>query len=131
MLKGDAKMFVYIGIEDLVANAIIELAERNIRNEVYFDELTHYGTTVVQLLLAEDKKAVLLLSQDSTLEFIRDYSDYFELFKNNDTKKEGIKLKENISIDTLWDVFRGYLSVDLMKAFSNQESLSKLGVPVV
>lgn len=124
-------MFVYIGIEDLVANAIIELVERNIRKEVYFDELNHYGATVVQLLLAEDKKAILLLSQNSTLEFIRDYSDYFELFKNDTTKKEGIKLKENISIDTLWDVFRGYLSVDLMKAFSSQESLSKLGVPVV
>lgn len=120
-------MCVYIGIEDLVANAIIELAEKSGRKEVYFDELNQYGATVVKLLLEEDKKAILIFSHDSTLEFIRNYSDYFEWFQD-DNQKEGIRLRENVSVDKLWEVFRGYLSVDVMKAFSNSESLSKLGV---
>ena len=41
---------------------------------------------------------------------------------------EGIRLKESISVNQLWEKFRGYLSVDVMLAFMDKVSISALGV---
>lgn len=119
-------MCMYIGIEDLVANAIIELVERSHRNEVFFSEINRYGATVVQILLENKNKAVLILSKERTSAFLNDYSDFFELFSSG--TEEGIRLKENISVGQLWEKFRGYLSVDVMRAFIDERSIAELGV---
>lgn len=119
-------MYMYIGIEDLVANAIIELVEKSQRREVLFSEINRYGATVIQILLEHDKKAVLILSQERTNAFLHDYSYFFELFSNG--TEEGIRLRENVTVDELWDKFRGYLSIDVMMAFMNDRSVAELGV---
>lgn len=119
-------MCIYIGIEDLVANAIIELVERSSRREVLFSEATRYGAEVVQILSEKNKRAVLILSRNSKNEFLHDYSNYFELFSNGE--EEGIRLKENVTVQELWGKFRGYLPVDIMLAFMNERSVQKLGV---
>lgn len=119
-------MCIYIGIEDLVANAIIELAEKKQQREVFFKDLDKYGATVVKLLNKEDEKAVLILSTERTNNFLSDYSAYYELF--NDGENEGIRLKDEIQIDELWSKFRSYLSVKVMKAFMSSESVQALGV---
>lgn len=59
-------MCVYIGIEDLVANAFIELVEKSQKKEVLFSQISNYGATVVKILSAEGKKAVLVLSEEKT-----------------------------------------------------------------
>ena len=89
-------MYMYIGIEDLVANAIIELVEKSQRREVLFSEVNRYGATVIQILSENDKKAVLILSKERTNAFLHDYSHFFELFSNG--IEEGIRLKEGIPI---------------------------------
>lgn len=119
-------MCMYIGIEDLVANAIIELVERSHRNEVLFSEINRYGATVVQLLSKNENKAVLILSKERTTAFLNNYSDFFELYTTE--LEEGIRLKENISVSQLWEKFRGYLSVDVMMAFMDDRSIAELGV---
>ncbi len=119
-------MCIRIGIEDLVANALIELAEKKQKKEVYFKDLDKYGAVVVKLLNKEDEKAVLILSTERTNNFLTDYSEYYELF--SDGKEEGIRLKENVEVDELWSKFRSYLSVKVMKAFMNKESVQALGV---
>lgn len=119
-------MYMYIGIEDLVANAIIELVEKSEKREVLFSELNKYGATVIKILSEENKKAVLILSKERTREFLHDYSDYFELFSNG--SEDGICLKDGITVDELWEKFRGYLSIDVMMAFMNERSLAELGV---
>ncbi len=119
-------MCVYIGIEDLVANALIELVEKSQKNEVLFSQISNYGATVVKLLLAEGKKAVLVLSEEKTNVFLHDYSDYFELFDSENG--EGFKLKQDVTVDQLWEKFRGYLSFDVMMAFMNETSVRALGV---
>jgi len=119
-------MYMYIGIEDLVANAIIELVEKSEKREVLFSELNKYGATVIQILSEENKKAVLILSKERTRDFLHDYSNYFELFSNG--SEEGIRLKDGITVDELWEKFRGYLSIDVMMAFMNERSLAELGV---
>lgn len=117
---------MYIGIEDLVANAIIELVEKSQRNEVLFSEINRYGATVVQILSENDNKAILILSKERTSAFLNDYSDFFELYTNG--TEEGIRLKENISVSQLWEKFRGYLSIDVMMAFTDARSIAALGV---
>ena len=119
-------MCMYIGIEDLVANAIIELVEKSQRNEVLFSEINRYGATVVQILSEKDNKAILILSKERTSAFLNDYSDFFELYTNG--TEEGIRLKENISVSQLWEKFRGYLSIDVMRAFTDARSIAALGV---
>ncbi len=119
-------MCMYIGIEDLVANAIIELVEKSQRNEVLFSEINRYGATVVQILSENDNKAILILSKERTSAFLNDYSDFFELYTNG--TEEGIRLKENISVGQLWEKFRGYLSIDVMMAFTDVRSIAELGV---
>lgn len=119
-------MCMYIGIEDLVANAIIELVEKSQRNEVLFSEINRYGATVVQILSEKDNKAILILSKERTSAFLNDYSDFFELYTNG--TEEGIRLKGNVSVSQLWEKFRGYLSIDVMMAFTDARSIAALGV---
>ena len=42
--------------------------------------------------------------------------------------EEGIRLKEDVSVEKLWEQFRGYLSVDVMLAFIDKVSVGALGV---
>ena len=119
-------MCIYIGIEDLVANALIELVEKSEKREVLFKQLDEYGAKVIKYLNDKQEQAVLVLSKERTNEFLHDYWDYFELFLNG--MDEGIRLKESISVNQLWEKFRGYLSVDVMLAFMDKVSISALGV---
>ncbi len=119
-------MCIYIGIEDLAANALIELVEKSERREVLFKQLDEYGAKVIKYLNDKQEQAVLVLSKERTNEFLHDYSYYFELFTNG--MDEGIRLKEGISVSQLWEKFRGYLSVDVMLAFMDHVSISALGV---
>ena len=108
-------MCIYIGIEDLVANALIELVEKSEKREVLFKQLDEYGAQVIKYLNDKQEQAVLVLSKERTNDFLHDYSDYFEL-------------KEGVSVSQLWEKFRGYLSVDVMLAFMDRVSVSALGV---
>lgn len=117
-------MYIYIGIEDLVANALIESIESTGKREVTFDDLDRYGATVIQLLNEKEKQAILLLSKVRTDQFLRDYSEYFELFENN--SEEGIRVKNGITIKDLWRGFRGDLSLNVMKAFTAEQSVAAL-----
>lgn len=119
-------MCIYIGIEDLVANALIELVEKSEKREVLFKQLDEYGAKVIKYLNDKQEQAVLVLSKERTNEFLHDYSDYFELFSNG--IDEGIRLRAGISVNQLWEKFRGYLSVDVMLAFMDKVSISALGV---
>ena len=119
---------MYIGIEDLVANALIELVEKSQKKEVLFSALNEYGATVIKILLENDKKAVLILSDENTHEFLNDYTDLFELFSNG--KEEGIRLKSSVTVEQLWRKFRSYLSLDVIKAFSDSRSVETLSVKI-
>ena len=119
-------MYIYIGIEDLVANALIELVESLGKREVLFKELDEYGAKVIKYLNDKQEQAVLLLSKERTNEFLHDYSDFFEVFTRG--IDEGIRLRDGVTVEQLWKKFRGYLSVDIMLAFMDRFSVSALGV---
>lgn len=117
---------VYIGIEDLVANALIELIEHANKRVVLFRELDEYGALVVKVLINKGNQAVLILSKERTSEFLRDYSSFFELCSIG--KEEGVRLKDGISVNDLWKTFRGALSTDAMLAFMDKSAVAALKV---
>lgn len=119
-------MCFYIGIEDLAANALIELLQKKQQNYITYDELEQYGAQVVRLLSEQGEKAVLLLSRDNTNALFRDYSDFFE--EEELENGMGIKLKDGKGVNDLIIQFRGYLALDVLMALVNERSVSVLGV---
>lgn len=119
-------MCAYIGIEDLAANALIEILDSINGRFVSYKELEDYGMEVVRLLSTKGEKAVLILSREDTRKMLRNYSDLFEEASQDGVS--GIRLKENVNSDQLIEKFRGYLALDVLLAFMNKESIKKLGI---
>lgn len=119
-------MCFYIGIEDLAANALIEILRHEDKKFVSYKELENYGAEVVKILSDNGDKAILILSRKSTDALFRNYSKFFE---ENQIKNEcGIILKDDISVEMLEEAFRGYLSLNVLMAFIAKSSVLKLGV---
>jgi hypothetical protein len=124
-------MSIFIGIEDLAANALIALINKTNCRRVSFKKLVKYGTVVVKILRNEKEDAVLLLSKDYTNEMIRNYSDFFEIEKTDpedEFSEEFIILKKDKSVEDLKNHFRAFLSLNVALAFINKESLAELGL---
>lgn len=120
-------MCIFIGIEELVANALIELLEKTKEREVTLDKLCEYGAVVVRVLNKKGDEAALVLSRDKTNELVANYADLFE-FKDYPDGTSAIALKENVTADILRAQFRVYLPLDVLLAFKNAESVRALGV---
>lgn len=110
-------MIFQIGIEDLVANALIENLKQNPSSErfVSYSEIESYGANVVKLLTKEGNEAVLIFSRATTNQMLRDYSSFFE--ESTVGGKSGIQLKSTVKIEDLIDTFRGYLTLTLLNAY--------------
>lgn len=110
----------YIEIEDLVANALIELLERYQRRVVSFQTLSQYGDIVVEQLVRNNKDVVALYTRDKTVQFFRDYTDFFDV---SDTT---IKLKDNVTVEQLKNKFRYNIAFDVFLAFISNDALDVL-----
>lgn len=119
-------MSIFIGIEDLAANALIELINRDVRDEVSFEELTQYGLKVVEILKNEGENAILFFSRDITNALERDYSMFFKVFTKDE--KQYIKLKENIKTEDVVKRYRSYITINQLLAYISEESLKTIGV---
>jgi len=119
----------FIGIEDLVANALIELMEKNNCRRVSFETLVKYGTVVIRCLRKNGREAVFLLSKEHTNELIRNYSDFFEI-DYSEPNSDAIVLKSEKTVDDLRNHFRAFLTLDCLIAFTDKKSLVELGVAV-
>lgn len=109
-------MYIYIEIEDLVANALIELVEKKGQREVLFKDLDEYGARVVDVLSSDgETKAVLVVSRESQMVMLEDYTDMFEPFERDGAK--GIRLKDGIMPIQLWKRFCASLSLKVLEAF--------------
>lgn len=118
-------MYRYIGIEDLVANALIELTKRHIR-KVSLETLINYGTVIVKLLSKSGQDAILLVTKASTYDFVHDYADYFSIASYGGV--EYIELRDGVTDSDLRQQFRKNLTVDLARAITQQESMDALKV---
>lgn len=119
-------MYRYIGIEDLVASALIELMKRGKSTKVSLKTISDYGTVIVRLLTKQGQDAILFLTRESTYEFVHDYKEYFSIQSYDEI--EYIELQKDVTIDKLRNQFRKNLTVDLAKALTRKESLSVLKI---
>lgn len=119
-------MCFYIGIEDLAANALIEVLKKENKRFLTYNEIENYGAEVVRILKENGEKAVLILSRDNTEALFRNYSDFFE--ESEQDGKRGISLKSEKKTQDLIQQFRGYLALDVLLAFMNERSIQALGV---
>lgn len=110
-----------IGIEDITANAFIELKKRNTNvNPIPIWILEEYGNQVVKYLDKEGKDAYLWLSRIQTNEFLYHYRKYFQL-DSAEKIDDAIELKENIERVELIETFRSYLPLSLCLAYQDEK----------
>lgn len=123
-------MCYYIGIEDLAANALIEILQTKEEQDlsqytVTLRELEEYGAEVVRYLNKEKKeKAFLILSRASTLHMFRNYSDFFEEVETEEGR--AIALQKGKTVEDLKEKFRTYLAIDVINAFMNKKTVKVL-----
>ena len=124
-------MCYYIGIEDLAANAMIEILEKKQKEGnpednsliVTLRDLEEYGSEVVRYLNKKTKeKALLILSRASTTYMFRNYSDFFEEVDD----ESAIKLREGKTVDDLKEKFRTYKASDLINAYIAEATVKVL-----
>jgi len=120
-------MCKYIYIEDLVANALIELIENNNCRKIEFETLIKYGTVIIKYLRDNSTNAILLVSKDYASAMIKNYSGFFEII-NPGLPNACISLKDGIEADDLREYFRSSLSFDVLLAFTSKDALLTLGL---
>jgi len=122
-------MRMFIGIESVAANALIERVKAG-KRYVDFKTIVNYGTKVARLLQKEtNKEPILLLYKDYQLAMLENYSSFFEV----ESKGPGLDvfwLKEGKTSEDLENTFRWNLSVKLIKAYMSEEAIKELGVSV-
>lgn len=112
-------MNYFIGVEDLVANAMIELVEKTGNRTVSFSQLNKYGDAIIAKLRARNLDATLIYTRDKTEQFFHDCCDIF-IIKESASGME-ITLNDNISTVYLRKKFRINLAVHLLSAFVSPE----------
>lgn len=122
-------MCYYIGIEDLAANALIEILRKKENKEnsqciVTLKELEKYGAEVVRYLDGQGEKALLILSRASTNHMFRNYCDFFEEIESEEGT--AIALQKGKTVEDLIEKFRTYIAVDLVRAFMSEETVCAL-----
>lgn len=124
-------MCYYIGIEDLAANAMIEILEKKqadgindqMQPVVTFRDLEEYGSEVVRYINQEtNEKALLILSGAATDNMFRNYSDFFEEVDD----ESAIKLREGKTVVDLKETFRSYQAYDLIMAYMAEATVKIL-----
>ena len=115
-------MCTFIKMEYLVANALVELYEKNNIDRISLDEIREYGIKVEEELVNNQVHAILLYSSDYTKEFLEDCSEWFE--KDNNY----IKIRNGKTIEQIREHFLSYISVDILLALLNENALSAINV---
>ena len=120
---------MYIGIEDLAANALISiLSHEQIVSEsrkfIRFSLLLDYGMEVVKKLTAKGEEATLIYDRESNSMLFRDYSDFF-VRKTDAQGYVGIQLKEGIGVVDIVKRFIGQIPSSVQIVLSDDMILSK------
>jgi hypothetical protein len=120
---------MYIGIEDLAANALIcILSQRQTVSEsqkfIRFSVLLDYGMAVVKKLTSQGEEATLIYDRESNSMLFRDYSDFFER-KTDAQGYAGIQLKEGIQVSDIVKRFIGQIPSSVQIVLSDDAILRK------
>ena len=117
-------MYCFIGIEDLVANALIEIVEKTSNRTVSFSQLNKYGEAIIAKLKTEKVDATLIFNRDTTDQFFHDCSNLFTISEND--KDISITLNENVSTSYLRKRFRVNLALHMLSAFVSDDAIKTI-----
>jgi hypothetical protein len=115
---------IKIGIEDLVANALIELNGRYGIRKVTGEQINAYEKSVLEYLKMQGIKAIYYCDRYMFAQFKEEYSDFFTIYEDNNSTI--YFMNENVNTDNLTQEFRGYLPLDLLLAFVNENVVKSL-----
>lgn len=118
----------YIGIEDLAANAIIEMSKYELNGRCTkriftLKELEDYGNAVIEHLTQKGEPALMVLSRSNTTHMFNT-SEYFA-----ETKKDGemaLYVKERVVINDLIRKYRTYIALPVLQAFMSDDVIKVL-----
>lgn len=114
-------MCKFIGIESVIANALIEKMIEN-GNYLSLKQIKDYGYEVINSLETKTNERVILIYEQNSIDtFLINYSNYFayEIVEGN----ECIKVKDGVEIEDLLNIFRWPLSIELMESFSENKNI--------
>lgn len=123
-------MCMYIGIEDLAANALIGILARTHGEPgkpkfVRFATLLAYGMAVIRKLKEDSgEEAMLIYNRESNSMLFTDYSDFFERHTDDDGY-DGIKLKDGKDERDLLARFIGSIPVELQNVMADNNLISR------
>ena len=123
-------MCMYIGIEDLAANALIGILARTRKEDgnpkfVRFATLLDYGMAVIDKLKKDSgEEATLIYNRESNSMLFTDYSDFFE--RHTDAEGyDGIRLREGKTEHDLFMRFIGSIPVELQNIMADNALISR------
>lgn len=122
-------MCMYIGIEDLAANALIGILGRTSNDGkdskfVRFSTLLDYGMAVIKKLKEDNnEEAMLIYNRELNSMLFTDYSDFFERY-TDDEGYDGIKLREGKTEQDLLVRFIGTIPVELQNIMADNSIIS-------
>ena len=120
---------MYLTLEDLVPNALIELVENDVNRSVSYPTILKYGDVVVKELEKRNINAILLIYRDKTLQFEDDYKEIFNFFEIDNIGY--VQLKDNINTQYLRKYFRIRQSLDTLIALTSDISKQAIGINTI
>ena len=123
-------MCMYIGIEDLAANALIGILactceEVGRPKFVRFATLLDYGMAVIKKLKKDSgEEATLIYNRESNSMLFTDYSDFFERH-TDDEGYDGIQLRVGKTEHDLFVRFIGSIPVELQNVMADRTLISR------
>lgn len=105
---------LYLGIEHLVFSAFIELnhpKSEEIVSELSFELLEKYGKELCKKWEKNTgMKAYMILSRNHTINFFRNYDNFFE-----ETKESCVAVKNNVGYEDLIEKFNTYIPFEFLE----------------
>lgn len=123
-------MSMYIGIEDLAANALIGILASMPQKGgklkfVRFATLLDYGMAVIKKLKKDSgEEATLIYNRESNSMLFTDYSDFFERHTDDDGY-DGIQLKKGKNERDLFLRFIGSIPVELQNIMADSTLINR------
>ncbi|WP_163468083.1 hypothetical protein [Fusobacterium sp. IOR10] len=116
-----------IGLDNLWANAFIELFERNQKKSIELETLKNFQRVVKNRLKKNVDNVILTIPEKEENLFRIEYIEKF-FYKKEINECITIELKETTEIQTLRKKYRDNIDYETLISFVNEETLSILGI---
>ena len=117
---------MFLTLEDLVPNALIELMENGSDRAISYSLLLQYGNCVIEELRKKGISTTMVVYRDNVIQFEDEYREIFDFFEMDGIRY--IRLKENVDTQYLRKYFRVLQSADSLVAMTSNNAKQVLGI---